>query len=262
MRVALLILPAALSAGAAAAEPPVCTDRPAKANAVCTVPAGRLQIETSVAGWSLARGGGNRTDLLTLGATYAKLGLSDGSDLQFGFTPFARLRTGGGSGRGRSARSGFGDVVVRYKRRLTSEGAPVRLAAIPFVKVPTAGTGLGNGKAEGGLAVPISFALGGRASATLGPELDLLADADGSGRHLALVNLINLSMPFGARLTAAGELWTNLNFEPSGTARQASLDAALAYAVSPRLQLDAGANFGLTRATSDLEFYAGISIRF
>ena len=64
------------------------------------------------------------------------------------------------------------------------------------------------------------------------------------------------------RLTLAGELWSNLNFDPAGTLRQASADAALAYAVSNDLQLDAGANLGLNANTPDIEVYVGTSIRF
>ena len=59
----------------------------------------------------------------------------------------------------------------------------------------------------------------------------------------------------------AGELWSNLNFDPAGTVRQSSADAALAYAISPGSQVDIGANLGLTQATSDIELYAGISFR-
>lgn len=152
--------------------------------------------------------------------------------------------------------SGIGDVVLRYKRRLTGPGAPLQVAAIPFVKLLAAPDGLGNGRVEGGLAVPVSFALGGPVTLPLGPELDLLADADGHGRHFAVVNLVNLSAPVAPRLTLAGELWTNLNFDPGGTVEQASLDAAAAYAVSDDLQLDLGANLGLTRDTPDVEVYA------
>ena len=251
-----LVLAAAAAAGAA----PICTDRPAKANAVCTVPAGRLQLETSLAGWSLTRAGGARTEVLTMGASSLKVGLSARSDLQLGFTPFARIAVREGGARTRA--SGFGDLVVRYKHRLTADQAPVQLAAIPFVKLPTAASGLGNGEVEGGLALPLSFALAGPATITLGPELDLLADSDGRGRHAGLVNLVNLSAPLAPRLTVAGELWTNLNFDPARTVRQVSLDGALAYAVSSQFQLDLGANLGLTRDTPDLELYAGASVRF
>lgn len=248
------------AAGAAQAqEAPICTDRPAKANAVCTVPAGWIQFETSGISWSLTETGGVRTELLTIGASVAKLGLSERSDVQVGFTPYAELRMGDGS---RSRVSGVGDVIVRYKHRLTEPGAPVQVAAIPFVKLPTAADRLGNGKAEGGVAIPISFALFGPASLTLGPELNLVADADGDGRHLALVNLVNVSAPIARRLTLAGELWTNLNFDPDGTVEQASFDAAIAYAASSNLQLDIGANIGLTRDTPNFEAYVGASMRF
>src|SRR4029077_10005686 len=47
---------------AAAGDPaPICTDRPTKANALCTVPAGRLQFETSAVGWSLTKLYGSRS---------------------------------------------------------------------------------------------------------------------------------------------------------------------------------------------------------
>jgi hypothetical protein len=43
---------------------------------------------------------------------------------------------------------------------------------------------------------------------------------------------------------------------------QASADVALAYAFSKDLQLDFGANTGLTADTPDLEVYTGLSVRF
>ena len=250
----------ALLAAAESAPASICTDRPAKANSTCTVPASMVQLETSLAGWSLAETGGVRTELVTLGSTVVKLGVTERSDLQVAVTPYARLTVKEGEARGRV--SGFGDVIVRYKHRLTDDESKVQVAAIPFVKVPTAKRGLGNHKAEGGLAVPVSFALGGTATMTLGPEVDVLADADGHGRHAALVNLVNIAGPVARRLTLAGELWSNLNFDPAGTIKQTSADAALAYTVTDDLQLDAGANFGLTKDTPDAELYVGTSFRF
>jgi len=251
-----------LSAAAAveAGQAPICTDRPTKANAVCTVPAGKVQLETSAAGWTLTKADGTRSELVTIGSSFVKLGLSGRSDLQVGFTPYARLTVKQDGSRNRI--SGFGDVVVRYKHRLTSDGAKVQAGVIPFVKLPTAERGLGNDKFEGGIAVPVSFALVGAVTMTLGPELDVLADADGNGHHVAVVNLVNLGIPVADRLTLVGEIWTNLNFDPAGTLEQASADAALAYAVSNRVQVDVGANLGLTRDTPDVELYGGLSVRF
>ena len=260
IRVLIGLAAASLASAAAAAEDaPICADRPTKANATCTVPAGKLQLEAGTLGWSLTRAGGVRTEVLTAGSSFAKIGLSDRSDLQIGLTPYVRLTVEQDDVRDRL--SGVGDVVVRYKHRLTGNDAKAQIALIPFVKLPTAKDGIGNGKLEGGLALPISLAAG-KATLTFGPELDLLADGDGSGRHLALVNLVNVAIPAAPRLTLIGELWSNFNFDPAGTVRQASADAALAYALSNQVQLDVGANLGLTRDTPDVEVYGGVSVRF
>ena len=96
---------------------------------------------------------------------------------------------------------------------------------------------------------------------TLGPEADLLTDSDGRGRHLAIVNLVNVAAPIAPRLSLIGEVWTNLNFDPAGTVKQASADAAVAYLASNLLQFDAGASVGLTPQTATIELYAGISVR-
>lgn len=259
-RLTIFLLALGVASAAAAQDPPICTDRPTKANAVCTVAPGRIQLETSVLGWSLTESGANRSELLTLAPSTVKIGLSERSDLQIGFTPLAQLTNSGTGPKDRV--SGFGDALVRYKRRLTAKDAPVQVAVLPFIKLPIARRGLGNRQVEGGIAVPISFALAGPATLTLGPEIDLLADSDGRGRHVAVVNLVNLSLPVASRWTAAAELWTNLNFDPAGRVEQASADAALAYAASDDLQFDIGANVGLTRDTPDIELYAGLSFRF
>lgn len=249
-----------LAAAAGGTSEPICTDRPTKANAVCTVPAGSVQIESGLVGWSETRGGGTRTSVLQLGASVAKLGLNERADVQVGFTPLVRqtVRAAGE----RSTATGASDVLVRVKYRVSDKDAPVQLAVLPFVKLPTAGRSLGNGRVEGGIAVPVSLAVKGPVTLTFGPEVDLLADSDGAGRHLALINLVNLAGPVAPRLTLAGELWISRNLDPAGHVTQASADVAVAYAVSNRLQLDAGANAGLTRATADIELYTGLSIRF
>jgi hypothetical protein len=247
---------AAMLLAAAAEFPPICTDRPGKANGICTVPVGTWQVESSAADWLRLEEDGSESEALLFGSTFVKLGLSDRSDLQLGVTPYVRFTVDGHHA------SGFGDIIVRYKHRLTASDAKVQVAVIPFVKLPTADSDIGNGKAEGGLAGAISFSLPGSLNVTLGPEIDWLADADGHGRHPAMIQLVGLSAPIASRLTVLGDLWGNWNFDPDGTVRQASADAALAYAATSDLQLDVGANFGLNRDTPDIEIYGGVSVRF
>jgi len=241
----------ALAAAAAEPDLTICADRPSEANGVCTVPVGHWQLEASAIDWTHSPG----TDVTSTGQTLVKLGLGGSSDVEVGWTPYISVHQPGPDA------SGVGDMVVRDKQRLTDPDAKFQAAIIPFAKLPTADHSIGNGKVEGGLAVPLSAPVG-PVTATLGPEVDLLADSDGHGYHVAVTNLVNLGWSATSRFTLSAELWNNVNFDPAGTVRQWSADASAAYLVSKRMQLDAGANFGLNKQTPDVELYGGISVLF
>jgi hypothetical protein len=184
----------ALLASSAAVAPDltICPDRPSKANGACTVPVGHWQLEVSGVDWTRMRDSGERVDIPSTGQTFVKLGLSDHSDVEVGFTPFVRIASGGGGTHGHV--SGIGDVVVRYKHRLSGPDSPVQVGLLPFVKLPTANHDIGNGKVEGGIAVPASFAGPAGVTVTIGPEVDALSDDDGHGYHAALTNVVNLGI--------------------------------------------------------------------
>ena len=74
--------------------------------------------------------------------------------------------------------------------------------------------------------------------------------------------MINLGVSLPRNFTLYGELWGDWNFDPAGVIRQYSADAAIAYGVTPYLQLDAGANFGLNRYTPGSRPYVGVSQKF
>jgi hypothetical protein len=259
--VSAAVLLCASAAANAAGPQPICPDRPSKSTGECTVPVGRWQLETGLIDWTHGESDGVSTDFTTFGSSLLKFGISGDADVELGFTPYAvsRVRSAGT----RDRESGFGDVVVRVKYRLTPVDSPFQAALDPFVKVPTASHNLGNGKVEGGMTVPLSAALG-KSGLILSfdPEVDLLADADGRGRHVAMVQVVNLGSSLTDKLSISGELWGQWDWDSAGTTRQASADASAAYLVSNDLQLDAGANFGLNRNTPDVELYTGISVRF
>lgn len=241
-----------LAATAAATDVTICADRPSKANGVCTVPVGHWQLETSTIDWVHS----GDTDVTSVGQTFAKAGASDSSDIEVGFTPYVRIHQSGPDA------SGVGDAVLRYKQRLTDPDSKIQAALIPFVKIPTASHSIGNGKVEGGLAVPLNTAVGKSLTLTLGPEMDLLADTDGNGYHPAVTNLINLGWSATSRLSLSAELWNNQNFDRAGTVGQWSADASAAFLANNRVQLDVGGNFGLNRATPKVELYGGVSVLF
>ena len=161
---------------ASVADAPICTDRPTKSNFACTVPKGLVQIEADGFTWLNNTAGGNRTDQLLFSNPTVKYGLTDSSDIQLNWVPFTRVRTGDAVGNV-STQSGIGDATVRFEAaahrprwRLSTRRSAV------LVKLPTAPTGIGNGKVEGGMAVPINISVPNGWTVTLGPQLDVLAD--------------------------------------------------------------------------------------
>lgn len=264
MRGHLIILAGAglaLASAAAADEQPICADRPGKSTPACTVPAGHWQIETGLADWSLQKDGGERDTSLVIGETTVKYGLSDSSDLEVDVTPWQRASS---SAPGyHQAASGIGDVKLIYKQQLATGDPALQVTLMPVVKVPTAKHSLGKGKWEAGLLVPIDYAIGKSPfSIELTPEIDWAADADGHGHHAAMVQVASLGWQATDKLNLSAEIWGQWDWDPSGTTRQASADGSVAYLLSNDVQLDAGANFGLNRATPDVELYGGVSVRF
>lgn len=247
---------AVIAAGAASAqESAICTDRPTKANAACTVVAGAWQVEADGVNFTRNEAGGVTSKTTAYGATTVKYGLSERSDLEVTWTPYVESRATGAD-----KLTGSGDIYVRYKQALKTSGATT-VSIIPYVKAPTAADGLGNDKLEGGVALPVSLAMDGF-TLTFGPQADLLVDADGDGRHLAVTNLVNLGRPISSSVTLYGELWTNTNFDPADTITQVSADAAIVWLAAPTLQFDLGGNFGLNDKTPDAQVYVGVSKRF
>jgi hypothetical protein len=262
-RTHLIAITALLASAAAQAadEQPICADRPGKGTSTCTAPAGHWQVETGLADWSLQKGQGERDTSLVLGETTIKYGLTDRSNIEIDVTPWQRSTSRAAGVR--DSASGFGDLSILYKHRLTGDDAPVQVSALPFVKLPTAKHSLGNGKWEGGLLVPISFAIGKSPfSIGLTPEVDWAADSDGRGHHAAMAQVASLGWQVTDKLNLSAELWGQWDWGPAGTTRQASADSSVAYLLNKEVQVDAGANFGLNRQTPDVELYAGVSKRF
>ncbi|NIJ97795.1 hypothetical protein FHY28_002490 [Xanthomonas arboricola] len=244
-----------------ATDAALCTDRPTKANSTCTVPTGAWQLETDIGSYTRDSQPGTRVETAYFTNPTLKYGVSDRIDLQLNWAPQLQVKTTDRATGARSSLSGGGDIFLRMKARFY-ESDTASVALLPFVKAPTARTGLGNDEWEGGVALPINFALPNSFSLTFGPEVDWLADSDGSGKHVALINAINLAHPLTSKLSMAVEVWSSINRDPAQTIEQYSADIAAAYLLNPLLQLDVGANFGLNDRTPDAQVYVGMSHRF
>jgi hypothetical protein len=91
--------------------------------------------------------------------------------------------------------------------RVPTSGA-VAIALLPYVKLPTAQSGLGNGSVEAGLILPVSFGVPGGFTVIVMPEGDYLKNTLISGHHAALDFLINVSHPLDERSTFYTEVFT------------------------------------------------------
>lgn len=251
----------AAAAVAAADLPLICPDRPGKGTGTCTVAAGHIQIETGLVDRTRDRSAGVRTDVAAIGSSLIKYGIGGRLDIEVGLSPLVVTRTRGAGAHERV--SGFGDIVVRTKYRMTADDAAVAVALDPFAKVPTAKRRLGNGKVEAGLTVPVSVPIG-ETGLTLSssPEIDWRANGDGDGHHPAMIQVASIGVAASRRMTVSVELWRQWDWDPAGTIRQASADASVAYAIRHDVQVDAGVNIGLNRQTPDTQIYGGIAKRF
>src|SRR5690606_14994407 len=120
-----------------------------------------------------------------------KVGLLNNTDLQFVVPTYSFVRTKDRVTRTAERNSGFGDLTTRLKINFWgNDGGQTALAAMPFLKMPTAQDELGNGAFEGGIIFPLAVALPCEWSMGVMTQCDFAEDADGSGYHPEFINSI------------------------------------------------------------------------
>lgn len=244
----------------AAALQPICADRPTKANGPCTVDPGHFQLEADIVNASFMHASGVTTDTWLFLNPTLKYGLTTNLDIEANIAPVQVVRVKDAFGKV-ATETGVGDLYLRVKYQFLNTPG-VQAAVIPYLKAPTARTGLGNGAWEGGLIAPVSIKLSSSLSLTAQPELDGLENADNSGHHLAFSQDLSLGLSVPRNITLFAEIWGQWNFDPAATQTQYSADIAAALGLGRDSQLDAGINFGLNRFTPGIAPYVGFSHRF
>jgi hypothetical protein len=238
------------------------TDRPTKANVPYTVDAGHFQYETDLVNFTHQVVGSVHTSTIIAPNPTFKVGVTNDADLEVN-VPFAGVHTFGSSSAPSGTLWGIGDTFVRAKVNLWgNDDGSSAAAMIPFVKAPSAPIGIGNGAVEEGLIAPLAMSLPNNFTLLLVPEIDAFKNSVDNGRHGNFIFDVNLSRELIKNVTAYVELWSDYNDDPVVKTTQMSLDVALQWVVIPNVQLDAGANFGLTSATPAVQVYTGLSQRF
>ena len=239
------------------------TDRPGKSHSSKTVDAGHFQIESDFIIYTRDTGGNDRpsTRAYSIGTPIFKFGVTNSIDVEVA-TAFYNYLSQSGGGSPPLVAKGFGDTAVGAKINVFgNDSGNQSLAVLPFVKLPTAASGIGNGYAEYMLNAP--YTIDAKPwSLTLEPNFGILRNSTNADYRENYGFIANLNRSFlSNKLTAAIEVAADFSSE-SGAEPKVSIDPSLQYLLTRDLQIDVGIYIGANRATPKYIAYTGVSYRY
>ena len=241
------------------------TDRPDKTESPYTVDAGHFQIETDLLILTQDRSvdSGVETTRRSFGVMVSNLkaGLTNSMDLQVIVTPH-QSETVETSDSPTERDSGVGDTLVRLKYNLLgNDDGPIAIGIMPFANLPTASGDMGSRRMEGGLILPFALSLPNEWSLGLMAQVNRAKNESDDHFHTEFISSFTMGHDIAGDLAGYAEFFSQSSDE-DGADWIATADFGLTYALNPDVQLDAGANIGLTRAADDLNPFVGFSARY
>lgn len=238
-----------------------CPERPGLNTPPCIVDRGHVSVETSLADWTLAKSGGDRTDTVLIGDTKVRIGVSDTVEAQIGWTPFGHSRAAVAGAI--DTKDGVGDVTLGVKANLAHpEGKGFSVAVLPYVRLPVGRAPIGAGDWGAGALLPLNFDLSDTVALIATPEIDAAVDQDGSGRHLAYSGTAGLAWQPVHAVTLTGEARVERDRDPAGHETHALAALSVGVMAGKSLQFDVLGAAGLNRTSPDFEIYGGVAKRF
>lgn len=241
------------------------TDRPGKTHSSTTVDAGHFQVESDFINYTYDQYSPSHetNESYSLGTPIMKMGVTNWADVEVGLALYNHSQVTNRTTGSVSQGSGFGDVLLGSKiNAFGNDGGTQSLAFLPFVKIPTAATNVGNGVTEYTLNIPYTINLDSLWSVTAEPAVGFLKNYNDDGLHGDYSFLVNLNRPvFVPTLTGAVEVAAEYSSDRNITPRY-TLDPSLQWLITPTVQLDVGVYLGLNKAAPDYNPYTGISFRY
>lgn len=251
------------SAAASAEDRDYCPTRPGLNTTPCTLGTGRVSVETALGDWTRDDGADARTDTVLIGETLVRLGVSDGAEVQVGWSPFGHVRTRDLASGAVESRNRTGDLILASKVNLSNpDGKKFALAVKPFVSLPVGRVPVGDGDWGTGMIVPATFALTEAVKLQFTGEADAAVNEDHHGRHLAYSGVGGVGIELSKAVSIEVEMEALRDEDPMGATTQTFAALATAWKPTHDLQLDIGGVAGLNRDSATVRLYAGISRRF
>ena len=244
------------SAAAAADDDAIDSDRPDLSFSAKTVGAGRVQLEAGVL-FERTRLAAEPTERRLAAETTLRIGVGDRLELRIDAEPIVRLR-------GAEDAMDVGDFRLGTKWRFleaSPDGGWSALALLPVVKLPTAPTPIGSGKADYQLLLLASFELPASFALDVNAGVAAIGQTRPSGYLVQAQVSASLSRKLGATLATFGEISYASREEWSGR-DQAAVDVGIVWTVRPDVALDAAVGTSVYGRLPDVFVRAGGSVRF
>jgi hypothetical protein len=241
-------------------------DRPDRTESAYTVDAGHFQAEMDLVNYTLDRSPSDhsftRFTAWNIAPINLKAGLCNRADVQLVFDSYVEEMTEDLATGVEERNRGVGDLKARFKFNLWgNDQGRTAMALMPFVKFPTASSGLGNGSVEGGLILPLAVALSERWTFAGMAEVDVNRDATGDGHHAEYGGTVELAGDLVGRLGGYLEFFAMASTEPDAE-WVGTVDVGFTFGVTKDFQVDAGVNIGVTRAADDFQPFIGLTYRY
>lgn len=246
------------------AERPFCADRPGKGTPTCILDVGRWQAEVGLFDGARQTSDTTKTEAWAYGDLFFRYGLTPLTEVQLGITSWTREESTDRTSRARDIAEGVSDIQLGFRHSLANpDGSGVSVAIAGFVTAPTGSRDVRADGIEGGIIVPISLPLNEDWGLSLSPEVDIVADSDGEGRHAAYTMVAGVGRSYGQWAFGA-EVWISHDDDPVEATAQSTFDLTAVWSPPsmPDAQLDFGLNFGLNDDSPDVEFGVGLARRF
>jgi hypothetical protein len=231
-------------------------DRPDVSSSAKTVGAGRVQLEGGVL-FERTRLGGEPTERRLSAESLLRIGVGERLEIRVDGEPIVRLRAAEDA-------TDVGDFRLSAKWRFldAAEGAAwPALALLPSVKLPTAPTPIGTGKADYSFVLAASLELPADFGLDANAGLAVVGQTRPSGYLLQALVSASLSRKLAAALAGFGEIFYASREEWAGR-DQVGVDAGIVWTLLPNLALDAAVGTSLYGRVPDVFMRAGGSVRF
>jgi hypothetical protein len=232
------------------------TDRPDVTESPYTVDAGHVQVESSFLDYTRDDENGGDLEAWSVLPTNVKIGLTNYMDLQLAFEPYIREELENNS------LDGFGATQLRLKINLWgNDGGHTALAIMPFVQFPTESEHFdATEHLQGGVILPLKLSLPREWDLGLMAEFDVVRDAADEDYELQFVHTASLSHAIVGDLDGYLE-YIGITDTEEGTGYLCLLGTGVTYGLSDNVQVDGGANIGLSGEADDFTVFVGVSVR-